>query len=325
MPNTEFVEVKNAHQQFYECVTEWELQLAGIDVNDPELEVLAEEIAVELEQICPYMDEIVHVSGRGVIPIMDDLTGEMTNEVFYSEGVTGQYMGVMVVPYQEQEDLDLRVRIMHRVLIGQAEENVSLSRYREEYFIASFLTEPGTSITDLADIESIFSPYFIGQESSESMNDRLRKVRVYTDKARELVCSTGFRRQPQGRQASALVSLVSEAERETRINQLFVTANSGYALIVQHGETCSYLIPYNLDDTPIKGMILGLESLENLRLREGRAIRRDSDLIDKNAGLCLVISPEDDTQVNLNLSPRQVIFLPLGSQSAGIVYSDTST
>src|SRR5690606_14828778 len=63
----------------------------------------------------------------------------------------------------------------------------------------------------------------------------------------------------------------------------------------------------------LAGKCLGFGSVEQLGLQD-KAIRRSSDMLSSQAGLCLIMDPDEGTRETLALGDKQVVYIPLSGQ-----------
>jgi len=220
----------------------------------------------------------------------------------YIQGCEGIHNGFCVLESDEGQD-DGRYQVMQQVVIGGLKGMVSKTVHQELLMFNYFDLDSNCLVVD--EINDIFC----GDKNNPV--DFCEQMEVVKRSSRELnllLRSTTFRRTKRSKQIRQVDSLVARAELDSNIcgTEILAEAECGY---ITDFNMNMHLMPVDIRDAVIGGLCLGLETLESFALRM-RAIRRDANLIDKGAGMCLVIAPNPETKQGLHLRDEQALFIP---------------
>lgn len=272
-------------------------------VDFSNLEALTEQAIREMDEAFPYINSAVLISGNRIRPVLDDVTKEPISEEFtYGPGTLAKHLGFTVLSI-EADDNTKQLRVMHVVFESYRESRLYSTvhqtlRYYEYFDLDSVLIVPDE-----------LNRLFYG--SSEEEHDFEAQMSIVWDQSLEvnrILCSRSFRRLDISSQRKLLDELVAETESLVSIRgtEILAEGDYGYANVLRKSME---IIPFNIGNVVIGGTCLGIESIESLTLRS-RPIRKPSDLIDRYAGLCLVLDPNEETRHGLNLPEDQVFYLP---------------
>ncbi len=291
----------------WDRVDMWERALNAMpdgQALSPASEELRQSIAVELNDLYPYFNTPVYFSGNGLFPAQDKVSGKIKSAWSQTDGMEGQHAGFTVIPSEYDPK---KVQISQRIVIKRtidstqitAVESVTYAVYMHKY----------ASVIPVKDIDGLFNR----QASIEGKSGRLSEVvQEYSAELVEILQSAEYRKLEPQMQREALDTIVSGANEDANVRLLNLSIAG-----------CKYLFAPNIYRRPIsrtvegmviKGMCLGLESLERFRL-DKRPIREKKDMLDPNAGLCYVVDPEQKIKDKLNLLTNQVVFIPSASQA----------
>lgn len=292
-------------EAFYERVQFWQQQINQANQDKKEsLNTICHSAIRELDAICPYYDKYVFVRGTGLYPQFDPDGTPVSEEFVDSEGQIGLHQGVDILTY-EQDDQQ-RHALIHKLQINQLQAGTlpnTILDTRDVFAAFSMRSE----LMPIDEIEDAFisDTALDGEARGRILND-------YSRKLSSLFCSTAFRRLDRGRQIQKVERFISEAEAKVGIREKQFIGNPQYIYLpVANNETWA-MVPWQSTDQVIEGTCLGLGTIE-IGLLSGHAVRRDADLLDKHAGLCLIVQPTEETVSELKLQKQQPIYIPLSS------------
>ncbi|HUP26778.1 MAG TPA: hypothetical protein VM124_03995 [Candidatus Limnocylindrales bacterium] len=328
---------------------EADLNVAAITCSDQDLLALQEAILHELEVLCPLNDRQVSISGNAVLPEMllqqsedvaDDtgrgfsvsvLERNPEKKTIYGpvDEIVGRYQKAVIRLIEG--DYGKVFRIRHMVVIGtatnvEAEDTIITQRAFAGYFESDSIIQP------IEDLELTLVPPIFGEFLQSE--DVTRIIDYYSEEVARLFGSTRFRRLPLSRQQAMLSGLIKRAEIESQVQDRevsieFIEPNQDTRVkgrqknrilkptrhvylpgLTEHGH---HSLRYERVPLYIGGICIGIESLESHRLRR-KPIRRDSDLTDKRAGLCLAIDPYPEIRNTLEIEDGQAVLVPISGQ-----------
>lgn len=283
----------------------WQAVLSNPTRHD---ELISEqEIINELNGFYPYIGQAVFMSGVGMHPVQDEETGRLTDEIWehrFAQG--GIHHGFYIDDYAEADTMERQ--IMHQLTIGEISEKIGKTLFQKQVLVSLFNLD--SMVLPVNDIDRAFG--IEDQVPDYEFEKRLDLMMGYSKKLTKIYKSTSFRRMNHEQQISLVREFLSEADRKTKLRDIsvMVTAEYAYVPLLTSGWQ---LIQFPVEELDISGTCIGLESTESVTMKE-KAIRKDSDLIDKKAGLCLVIDPDDETREELRLRPDSILYLPTYSQ-----------
>jgi hypothetical protein len=268
---------------------------------------LAYEHIPVLNDLFPYLHHQVLISGEGVMPLIDENNMMEAEAWLKDQQANGIHVGFGLIDIDRRPD-NYDFRLMQRILIGQSHNQPFASVEIRQWVYKHF--DLHSQIIPNVELESVLS-------SSEYKTvfdvHPLQAAFKYSEEFVKLVRSTTFRRLNRGQQRRVADDLIYQANQRAVLRDFGVSADLEYGYIaIREKNTTSYL-PLNLEKVVISGKCLGLESLESQNLGVD-AIRRDKDLLAKDAGLCMVIEPDNSTRQGLNLELGQLMYLPLHNQ-----------
>lgn len=131
-----------------------------------------------------------------------------------------------------------------------------------------------------------------------------------------------------------LQHLIREAEAKSRIRDRHVTIafsesdsthvklngkekyrskQEPHLYVARHGQREPQLVKRTNIPGMLGGVCLGVECIEFPQLRR-KPLRKDQDLVDKKAGLSLVIDPDYETTVAIDVNASDLIYVPVSAQ-----------
>ncbi len=261
----------------------------------------------ELDSIFPYMGQQVYVSGNGVYPVCDVETGEVLDEIHgFVSGQQGLHVGFFVAEINEGSTL--RYQVLQQIALGQVKSKPCLTVDRQET-ISTFV-DLDASVLLISDINNVYNPD--SDVEDDDFHDRIERMLGMSKELTGLYKSTTFRRMRHAKQLRTVMDFLINADRETRLRNVGIMTEAEYAYTPSLSDGWR-LIPLLIEKTLIEGTIVGLDSTESVTMK-AKAIRNNDDLLDKNAGLCLVIDPTEESKDVLSLSANSVVLLPTASQ-----------
>lgn len=299
-PEQDMAEFALAHARGWQAV-----------LSDPtrQEELISEsDIIQELDRFYPYTGQAVFMTGLGMHPVQDQENGKLIDEIWeHRLGEPGIHNGFYIDDYSE--DGNPGRQIMHQLTVAERGEKIGKTLFQKQVIVSLFNLD--SLVLPATDIDRVF-----GIEESAASPDFAKKFDLmmgYSKELTKIYKSTTFRRLNHDQQISVVREFICEADRRTKLRDLSVIATAQYAYVplLKSGWQ---LIPFKLQEFDISGTCVGLESTETITMRR-KAIRKDADLTDKHAGLCLVIDPDDETCKELNLRNDSVLYLPTSSQS----------
>jgi hypothetical protein len=256
----------------------------------------------ELDAMFPYKGERVYMSGNGKYLTLDPATNIPVKESWqYIKGCECLHNGFAVLETNESGSA-VSYHVMQQVYTGFRRGKISDNVYQTLQFFDYFDLDSSCLVAkELDDI-------FYETDESLTIDDQIGVVHSRSHLLDALIQSTAFRRMNRTKQQNQVANLISQAEQDVKIRGTSLLAEAEYGYINFLGNYV-HILPVDIRDSVIGGVCLGLESLESLALRE-KAIRRNANLVDKKAGICLVLDPDPDTRQGLLLEPEQLLYVP---------------
>lgn len=316
-------------QEFYQAAHNWQQNLdAMMQAGEPFTLVLQTSIEQELDTLCPYIGERVLLKGFGILPVIDEDSGEFAGNTFGHHEAGGQHLGVRVLSIsgmdehfrpQEKPGDDTTlvdatppiVRVLHMVYLGGDLEPTSPTFQTSHSYFGLFHLDSHLVLLD--EVEESFRQPELPAANLELLLDTSREFR-------SMLCSTPFRRLKHRQQRQRVDEVLKEANQKLSLLDADLSVMCDYfhrpCLETSFGGALSFM-PTDVPDLIINGTCLGVDSIEGPQLAN-RPIRRDRDLQDKLAGLCLVLDPDEESRHALQLADQQVVYIPTLSQAIDI-------
>ncbi len=314
----------DAMVHFLKEVDEWQRLLDGLSSDDPDYDGYIAEATNSLDALCPYVDQIVYARGRGHVPILGYKEGEtfptVIDNSLFMEGQTAIHRGVRVLVEQDQEDTERHARIFYMVALGTSVGYATELEFRNATFYAYLRIEPATIISTGDEIDNALSIPVTTEALQDDASEKpsLDDLRKHSKIVRDTLSSTMFRQLTKDQQRGYLQKMVEVADSEISLRNVAVSLPARCVRCISVREDGEITInTYHLQtELPISGVVMGVESLENIRLHMNPAedigaIRSDEDLIDGSVGLHCVISPDPVVREGLQLKgDNQLIYIP---------------
>lgn len=265
-------------------------------------------IIAELDSNCPYMDSGVLISGNALVPDVDD-EGNKIGDIWTDVIKEGIHEGVEFVGNE-----DGRLMIAQRVRINSVSVRIGRTCHGSLPLFAYF--DNKANITPLLEIENSFDPYYLSEHIYDE-STAMEGFDILHERSAgfvRLLSGTRFRRLGRVRQSQEIDNFIDETSKEAGIADYPVSLCAEYGYITELNLENSVVInQINLDDAVISGLCLAIDSLERVR-QPYKKIKKDDELVDKNAGLCLIIDPDRESRDRLPLTESQVIYVPVSGQ-----------
>jgi len=337
-----------------------DINIAAITLQGEELQDFMIEVVHELEEVCPFgEEEMVFISGIALMPDLgDDIECEDDEDFTYLspvtvldrdedegtvygkvEGITGGYQGCSIQGFSGEHGKEYRIR--HTIEIGSATGMASKgTRIRKDTLFGFF--ESDSTILPVNSVEKSLCPV---PDCKDLPSEAVAQIiDGYSVQLVRLLNDTGFRRMPLARQQGILYELIKKAEQESNVQGRYVRIEftepnsedkaSGKRKNHLLKPTRHIYIPHATTEGPvvrreskipiiIGGICVGIETVERPQLRR-RAFRRDRDMLDKKAGLCLVLDPDYGTTSAVSVGQDQLIYVPVSGQRFDAEFLSTS-
>lgn len=275
--------------------------------SEEEAVVIKDAHIEELNQSYPYLGHAVITRGKGIFPRtdengnIDDITA---GEVEMSGGLH-QGMHIIQLGFGES----VTHRLMHKILVGtQTTEPLPLL---ENTLAIYHLMELNSVVIPLMELEEPFSSCL---QTVDTPQEKIDAIYQKSLGLISLLSSTSFRRMKHKNQRKLLDDYLIEADGSIQVKELSVIAEPQYAYAPLFERGHRVFVPLDVGKVVLMGTCVGLDSIEAAKIR-AKAIRRDSDLGDKSAGICIVIDPDEDTKKGLHLREDQVLYIPTANQT----------
>jgi hypothetical protein len=262
----------------------------------------------ELDELCPDTTEECLFKGHAIWPIMD-VEGEVQDIVVgkIEQAARGVHNGFQVRVLEEGKPELWYEFLIHSCL----KEPNGVERSYHKVF--AYIDPTDSVITPVKDFEEPFlSEQFDNAVGDENVHAVLSEA---SDKLAVALSSSEFRKLTLPQQREFVDNYVRRYETETDINHKAVAISAAHFYRVQKAEdnsTRAITRQEFADGEYIEGSCLSLGTLIDQQLGE-RRVKLVRDLVDKMAGLCLVLSM-DDYQPVLGLCKGDIIYVPLSSQ-----------
>ena len=268
------------------------------------------EMVEDLDGACPYLLQPVLISGNALVPVIDQETLRVEGEVWDKVIHQGTYHGVEVI-----EDEAGKVMLTQVVVIGESTTQSNPTCVETRKYLAYFTND--ANITPLLEIESTYNPHYLAPYQG-TREESMQGFDIVWEKSAELVNllrDTKFRRMDRRKQLRALDTIVNEASEAASITEQTVAIEADYAYVLElENDNRLGLNRLRLGRFAISGQCVAVDSLERIALPV-RKIKSDKELLDKKAGLCIIIDPDNVTREELELNGSQTIYVPTRSQS----------
>ncbi|HET8709321.1 MAG TPA: hypothetical protein VFL85_03490 [Candidatus Saccharimonadales bacterium] len=270
-----------------------------------------DEAQEDLNDLWPYVGQQCMFSGKALYPKFEEDDGDFGGKSRPTVGELEQYFGVSVgikaLPTEDEPP-----KLFFDFYLGTAIDASDPTCPKANEYHA-FLETSG-QVVPVRSIEEIFDVY----TNPERTPDRAAYLTKASDDFVNMLRSTGFRRLTHKRQKTMVANYLRQTEEIGDVRGEAILLDAEYAFSNRlHDGRVQYDFR-NLLGKNISGKCHGLDSLETGTLRS-KAIRRDMDMINPYAGLCLVI--EDMTGQEEAEDPRgEILYVPISGQQLEVVW-----
>ncbi len=274
------------------------------------LDAIIPQICEELGALCPFADEKVIMTGKAVLPKIEE--GEHIGDFMVEvELLPGIHRGVQVISSSEDST---NPKIMHWVQTSTRNENngtvVNITN-TFGYFGRD------ASIFMIDKVDEAF-----GYESTvfDLDDDGMKTLNKFSEKLIDIYRSTKFRRQNKGAQQRFVTGFIDEVNARLPIRDKILLVEAQYAYVPDIQADGVRFVRLPINDI-VEVQCMGLDTIELSHMQE-KPIRRDADMVDKMAGLCLLADLDPESRQRLGVSINSLVWLPLGGQSLESVELD---
>ncbi len=273
----------------------------AVDADEDELFRFIDENLAEVNALYPYEGDHIMARGEGIFPQLDvegNIIGQQRDND--NEGYFGTDMGFVVTESTEKP------QIMHKVLITVARHQ-PVDVVENVHRIFHLYDPDKSSILHMREMEESLGSAWLDEE--QDTDNSLETMDNYSKEFIRLIGSTAFRRKKYEQQLKQIDDLLLQADIDTKLRdmEVTVTGNYGYAPHLSSERLEFSLL--QLEDIEVTGTCLGLGTVETSAL-QSKAIRNNKDLLDKQAGLCLVVDPDEATREILKIAEGQILYIP---------------
>lgn len=290
---------------------EWEYEI-NTEFIDSDRERTSLKAIEYLNDSCPYIDQEVYFSGRGIFPEYDREEGVIIGDAHNATaGMFGIGAGVGVVRMDEE---DSRWRVLHKIMIGSFQISTEFVTEHKRSTVFCFL-EPDSIIIPTQRVEEAYAAE--GDYDKNKLHELLNKS---SDDFVSLLNSPDFLELDHSLQRHIVEECISSIENAFtfRGRVMAIEGKHGYVAVLKN--ECVHQELVSIEDKLLYGECLGIDSLEQGYLIDD-PIRSVDDLLDKKAGLCLVMAPDPRTAEELSLEPNQPLFIPISNQNIEVSFS----
>lgn len=294
-------------EQFIERAMYWHHELQAMEMPAVRLDKGAKNrIRDELNELCPYTNQEVIMTGNAIIPTFD-AEGKLSDALGSTRDVLGRCLGVKLLEVpQGEQGKQTGLVIMYKLLTNH-EQLPSPTLYTTEdtrkthyYFMLGSLVLP------ISDIESAFSnPDVHNAHAMKVLNKGSDELVAY-------LASDYFHRLSHRRQQQRLDNYIRRVERQINIRSTGVVMSVPFVYAPHLDEQQGWMMEaIDASEHVVQGTCLGIDSLET-RLLQYRPIRKLSDMYAADAGLAVVIEPDEESRRVLELHEQQrTLFVPV--------------
>lgn len=289
-------------EQLASRIAHWQGQFDALPVDEVTSD-LREYAEADLDQYCSHLDQSCLFSGIGRIA-----SGPYDSEASedFVDDETGYSHGMVIVKFGKP---------------GQQRWMVS---HAFEQPVSGFATDGPRGFVFLEPSRTTIFALSRAEESYETIDQPHAVLSILSEALAANLLDPEFLELNAAEQRhymySALAMARSEVEEWGSIDgrTVIVEAQRGY--IRDAERTIGSYAAKALENTPIGGVCRGIDVLALNRLRWSTAISGVEQLVDKAAGLFLVVQPDQDSAETHGLSPGQLLYVPISGQEIGVSF-----
>ncbi|MBA3758489.1 hypothetical protein H0X10_02565 [Candidatus Saccharibacteria bacterium] len=280
------------------------------DNNSDATELRAEFIPV-INEHYPYFQQSVYISGAGIFPATDEEGSIVSEEWGYSEGCFGIHQGFVVLDVAPEGSYDYHV--MQKIFVQEI-HSASLATVETEQRIYKYF-DLNSQVIPSIEMESILSSYELQDDDPKL---QLAMINEYSKRFTRLLRSTEFRRLKHRQQKRVVDDILVGVNQQVGVRDLKFMGEPEYGYAPFMYGTQRGFVALGLEEIIVGGSCLGIDSIESAFLRT-KAIRKDNDMADKDAGLCMIVDPDYETRKSLYLTDCQVLYIPTLDQTFDVL------
>lgn len=299
----------SGRESFYQLLIDSQINLNELYHDDRYDDELADHLVDGLNNVCPYLGALVLMNGPALVPEIDEDLGIVVNQGWHRECVDyGVHQGLIII---EEE---VGPVIAHKIHTGQmGDESQPTFQHVVDTF-SCFMVD--ASIIPISDIDSAFGSYYLSEHLDEyDPKFGFELLQSISSEFTKMINSTKFRRLSKTKQHNLIEQMITDSITYSSLveQEMLVSAQYGYLACVDTIECRSDMVPISIDAHVILGDCLTIDMLQSSNLGEKR-ITSDQYLIDKKAGLCLVLELDEESKEVLSLEEDSVLYVPISSQ-----------
>ncbi|MGH7240844.1 MAG: hypothetical protein ACREGB_00945 [Candidatus Saccharimonadales bacterium] len=288
-----------------ERIAFWQQALSEADASN--LGRIARQATEACDELWQYDGVYCTFSGSAVYPVVDENGGiTITASELMAEGYS---RGFVVEDFADTGDF----RLYHMFYMGTHRTKPHPVVFNEANLFA-YMAVDGEIVPHYEMDEALMPQKDPFGVEPVDIQERMQAIDVQSLKLVRLLQSRQFRKQPASKQASILDGFVKRCEQSHDLRDM--------GIMVENPDYCCrpYLRPDDVveyefiatGETLINGTVLGLATLERETLKH-KPIRHTEDLINKAAGLCLVVSVSEVSEPT-GLRPNDIVYIPTADQ-----------
>lgn len=291
--------------RFTSKLLEWQRFLAVAD--NGLAESYADRIAIELTDLWPYVNEGCYFSGTAVYPDVDLEKGTIADTFGSVESMEGVSCGLTVCAFGDEKP-----QIYYLFSVGTITARTHTLRRQDDLY--AFLHVADAEILPESTVEQ---PFTVPEFDEES--DVCELLGKSSQNFVSLLRSTPFRRKTQLEQQKIVDAYIANTEQISGIRGTTVTFEPEYVYVPRLVDGVMQYDCKAVYKEFMSGICHGLMSIEADKLQR-KAIRRDIDMVDERAGLCLIV---EVASASYNDAPLNTpVLLPLSDQDIDIVFEN---
>lgn len=300
-------------ESFYQLLINIQINLTKLYDDDKYDSEQVNNLVDRLNSVCPYLGALVLMNGSALVPEIDEDLGIVVNQGWHRECVDhGVHEGLIVI---EEE---VGPVLAHKIHTGQMrDESQSTFQHVVDTF-SCFMVD--ASVIPISDIDSAFGAYYLSEHLGEyDPKFGFELLQSMSTEFARMINSTKFRRLSKAKQSNLIEQMITDSITYSSLveQEMLVSAQYGYLACIDAIDYRSDMVPISIDAHIILGDCLTIDMLQSSNLDKTR-ITSDQYLVDKRAGLCLVLELDEKSKKDLSLEGNSVLYVPLSSQSVQV-------
>ena len=288
-------------EQLASLITHWQGQFDALPVDEVTID-LREYAEAELDQYCCHIDESCLFSGIG--RIASGLYDSEAREDFI-DNETGYSHGMIIVKFGKPG--------RQRWMVSHAFEQP----------VSDFAPDGARGFVFLEPSRATIFALAVEEDSFETIKQPHMILSTLSDELAANLIDPQFLNLTAAEQRYYIKSALETARSEVKdwgsIDGRTVIIEAQRAYIQDQASTNRSYTAKALENTPVGGVCQGVEVLA-LHGLTWQAISDTDQLVDKAAGLFLVVLPDQDSAEVHHLQLGQLIYVPISGQEAGVSF-----